>query len=437
MVDAPDSKRAEERNSDHTSVDEIASRQDWNTVLELLATGAPLQLSLEAIIGKAESHYDGMRCAIMALDSERSTLRHLAAPSVADWYLAAIDGTEVGPTGHCCAVSAFNRRRVVVKDIEVDAQWLERDSRAGEAGLRACWCQPVFSMSGNLLGTFAAYHEEPHVPSTSELEEIMTAARLTGIAMERTRNDFELRLAKESAERASRAKSEFLASVSHELRTPLNAILGFSEIMKDGLLGPKGVEKFPAYASDIHSSARHLLDLINDVLDLSRVESGHGELHPEAVEVKDLIAASISLVREQAVRSDVTLKSSVDDLMPILYADPLKMKQVVVNLLTNAIKFSPSGGMVLVRAGLLKNDDLEISVTDSGIGMSRSDIKVALEPFRQVENVATRSRQGVGLGLPLSKTLVELHKGSLDIESHPGQGTTVRVRMPADRLTLL
>ena len=437
MVDAPDSKRAEERNSDHTSVDEVPVRQDWNTVLELLATGAPLQLSLEAIIGKVEGLHAGMRCAIMALDPERSTLRHLAAPSVAEWYVESINGIEAGASGHGCAVSAFNRRRVVVEDIAADAAWMESDSRAGEAGLRACWCQPIFSMSGDLLGTFAAYHEAPHVPATGELEAVMTAARLTGIAMERTRTEFELRLAKETAERASRAKSEFLASVSHELRTPLNAILGFSEIMKDGLLGPKGAEKFPAYASDIHSSARHLLDLINDVLDLSRFESGHGELHPEAVEVSDLIEASISLVREQATRSDVRLKSAVDDLLPILYADPLKMKQVIVNLITNAIKFSPPSGIVTIRAGLMENGDLEIAVTDDGIGMSPSDIKVALEPFRQVESVATRSRQGVGLGLPLSKTLVEMHKGTLTIESQPRQGTTVRVQLPADRLTLL
>ena len=431
MVDAPDSKRAEEQNSDHTSVDEAVLRQDWNTVLELLATGAPLQLSLEAIIGKVEGLHNGMRCAIMALDPERATLRHLAAPSVPDWYVAEIDGIEAGASGHGCAVSAFNRRRVVVEDISADPAWLESDPRAVEAGLRACWCQPVFSMSGDLLGTFAAYHEEPHLPAKNELEEVMTAARLT------TRNEFELRLAKETAERASRAKSEFLASVSHELRTPLNAILCFSEIMKDGLLGAKGVEKFPAYASDIHSSARHLLDLINDVLDLSRFESGHGELHPEAVEISDLIEASIGLVREQATRSNVRLRSDVDELLPILYADPLKMKQVVVNLMTNAIKFSPPTGVVTVRAALLEDGDLELSVSDSGIGMSPSDIKVALEPFRQVESVATRSRQGVGLGLPLSKTLVELHQGTLTIESQPGQGTTVRVRLPADRMTLL
>ncbi len=437
MADALNPTGANKATAERASGDEAANRQDWNTVLELLATGAPLQLSLEAIIGKVEGLYVGMRCAIMALDSEELTLRHLAAPSVADWYVSAINGLKVGPSGHCCAVSAYTRRRVVIEDIAADAKWAAADSKAAEAGLRACWCQPIFAMTGDLLGTFAVYHEEKHVPSTAELEEVMTAARLTGIAMERTRNEFELRLAKESAERASRSKSEFLASVSHELRTPLNAILGFSEIMKDGLLGPKGVEKFPAYASDIHSSARHLLDLINDVLDLSRFESGHGELHPEAVEVSALVEASISLVREQATRSDVRLRASLDEGLPILYADPLKMKQVIVNLMTNAIKFSPSGASVIIRAHLLENDDLEITVTDSGVGMSQSDIKVALEPFRQVESVATRSRQGVGLGLPLSKTLVELHKGTLEIESQSGRGTTVRVRLPADRMMVL
>lgn len=437
MADALDPAGAAKRKTELTSGDETSARQDWNTVLELLATGAPLQLSLEAIIGKVEGLYAGMRCAIMALDAEEQTLRHLAAPSVAEGYVSSIDGLKLRPNGHCCAVSAFKRRRVVVEDIAADSEWQAVDAQATEAGLRACWCQPIFAMTGDLLGTFAVYHEEKHVPSTAELEEVMTAARLTGIAMERTRNEFELRLAKETAERASRSKSEFLASVSHELRTPLNAILGFSEIMKDGLLGPKGVEKFPAYASDIHSSARHLLDLINDVLDLSRFESGHGELHPETVEVSALVEASISLVREQATRNDVRLRASVDEDLPTLYADPLKMKQVIVNLMTNAIKFSPPGASVVIGAHLLGNGDLEISVTDSGVGMSRSDIKVALEPFRQVESVATRSRQGVGLGLPLSKTLVELHSGTLEIESQSGQGTTVRVRLPADRMMVL
>jgi signal transduction histidine kinase len=436
MVRAPETTWGKERVSEQIPADGTASRHDWSTVLELQATGAPLQLSLHAIIGKVEGFYPGMRCAIMTLDNDGSSLRHLAAPSIPDWYCKAIDGIEIGPGGHCCAVSAFNRRRIVVENIEADPLWLEVDGRSAEAGLHACWSQPVFSMSGDLLGTFAAYHAQPHVPWTGELEDVMMAARLTGIALERTRNDFELRLAKEVAERASRTKSEFLASVSHELRTPLNAILGFSEIMKDGLLGPDGFVKYPAYASDIHSSARHLLDLINDVLDLSRFESGHGELHPEAVEVAELINASMGLLREQAVKADVRLKCSVSKKLPLLYADPLKVKQIVVNLISNAIKFSPPESVVMVRASLLENGDLEIAVIDSGIGMSEADIKIALEPFRQVESIATRSRQGVGLGLPLSKTLAELHGGTLVVQSWPGQRTTVRVRLPAERLAV-
>ena len=243
----------------------------------------------------------------------------------------------------------------------------------------------------------------------------------------------ELKGAREQAEAASRAKSQFLATVSHELRTPLNAILGFAQIIKGELAGPVGSERYLNYASDIHQSGSHLLSLINDILDISKVESGNMELREEQIDLSDLINSVARLVMQCAKENGIKLILELREELPILYADERKVKQVLMNLLSNAIKFSEPGGTVTLKAWHQTDSGFVFQVVDDGIGMAPQDIPKALSQFGQIDSDLNRKYEGTGLGLPLSKSLVELHGGSLDLQSQLGAGTTATVRLPAAR----
>ncbi|MCH9052806.1 MAG: hypothetical protein IIA72_17335 [Proteobacteria bacterium] len=240
--------------------------------------------------------------------------------------------------------------------------------------------------------------------------------------------------ARERAEVANQAKSAFLAIMSHELRTPLNAIIGFSEIIKNESFGPGGSTKYRDYAGDIHRAGQHLLDLVNDILDLSRIESGADELHQENVDIPETVRSIMRLVKVQAQTANVELESDVPDDVPALRADQRKVKQILVNLLSNAIKFTPGGGKVTLRIRYRSQSGYVFQVIDSGIGIAFEDIPKALAPFQQVDSGLNRKHEGTGLGLPLTNALVELHGGSLDLQSEVGVGTTVTVRFPAERI---
>jgi PAS domain S-box-containing protein len=251
---------------------------------------------------------------------------------------------------------------------------------------------------------------------------------------ERVAQEKELREAKERAESASKVKSEFLANMSHELRTPLNAILGFSEILHGEMFGPMGSERYVGYAGDIHRSGQHLLSLINDILDLSKIEAGKRELNEEEIDLSAALREAAELVATNASNEGLDFRVEVPGSLPRLWADRRALTQIVLNLLSNAIKFTPSGGSVRLAGAAAGDGGLTISVADSGIGIAKDDLKVALEPFGQVENVYSRKHQGSGLGLPIIKALIELHGGRLEIDSEPGRGTTAVARFPAARV---
>jgi signal transduction histidine kinase len=242
--------------------------------------------------------------------------------------------------------------------------------------------------------------------------------------------------ARSSAEQASRVKSEFLAHMSHELRTPLNAIIGFSEVIKDQILGPVGNERYRSYVTDIFSAGQHLLQLVNDVLDLSTLESGRAMLSEGELDIAGLIRDCVKLVKGQADKNAIHLAVELpsDILSVSVYGDERRLKQVILNLLSNAIKFSSAGQSVTIAAARTGSGELIIAVKDAGIGMEPADIPAALQPFRQLDSALTRRFEGTGLGLPLAKTLVELHGGTLALESAPGAGTAVTVALPKERL---
>ena len=231
------------------------------------------------------------------------------------------------------------------------------------------------------------------------------------------------------AEEANRSKSEFLANMSHELRTPLNAINGFSEMMQGEMFGPLGHENYKGYVTDILTSGQHLLSLINDILDMSKIEAGKMQLQPEPFDVAELVKQCLRIMRARADEKQIELEVTGDTL-PEIEADPRAIKQVLLNLLSNAVKFTPEGGKVMLRS-FDAADGVVLQVADTGIGISEEDLPRVGRPFEQIENQHSKTHQGSGLGLALSKSLIEMHGGTLRIDSVLGRGTTVSFTLPA------
>ena len=256
--------------------------------------------------------------------------------------------------------------------------------------------------------------------------------------LEATRFDLEgatrkLRVALATAASASQAKSEFLASMSHELRTPLNAIIGFSEVMEVETFGPLGAPRYKEYAHDIHDSGKHLLALINDILDVSRLDAGGMTLDERDFNLHDVIMQALKMISRQARGKSIELVEHLAPALPLVHADERRIKQVLINLLANAIKFTPRNGSITVNAWL-HEAGLSVAVTDTGVGIAPENIAKALEPFSQIDSSVAREHGGAGLGLPLSSQLMQLHGGTLTLESTLHVGTTVTVTLPPSRL---
>jgi len=406
-------------------------------VLEALATGAPIDDVMMLVAQGAEEANPTSNVAIYLAD-ENLNLTVCASPSFPASFKTAIQ-----TFWNANKDQEFGRTLLATEGLLVIPDLLEFTDQgigggadfATTFGVRAVWMQQfkAADLKGG-TGSIAVYLKEPRRPSKWERTYLTGTAQLAAIAVNRRRAEQNLREATRNAELANRAKSKFLANMSHELRTPLNAIIGFSDIMKSELFGTMGNPRYTEYAQDINDSGAHLLSVIDDILDISKIEAGRYSLEESFMNLSDHLRWSIEMVRPRTVEKNITVSLTIEDDLPLLYADTRAIRQIMLNLLSNASKFTPESGEIIVDARRDAAGTLRLSVCDNGIGIPPDKIQTVLEPFGQVDDSTARQHGGTGLGLSITKALVELHDGTFRLESILGEGTAAEICLPATRL---
>jgi len=388
-----------------------------------------LETVLATIVSRAVD-LSGTDCGIIYEYDESTHEFHLRASyrmeqELVDAYRATPLQLGQGATGH----AAETRAPVQIADLRQEQEFATRGMRPilSRLGYQSLLAVPLL-LNQKIMGALTVYRRETGNFAPEVVNLLQTFATQSVLAIQNARLFREIEAKGKQLEIASQHKSEFLANMSHELRTPLNAIIGFSEVLQEKLFGELN-EKQAEYTDDILSSGRHLLSLINDILDLSKIEAGRMELEVTTFYLPDAIENALLLIRERASRHGIKLERMIDQRLGDFTGDERKIKQVLVNLLSNSVKFTPEGGQIKVEAKLGDNAVI-VSVTDTGIGIAKEDQEAIFEEFRQASGNYAQKREGTGLGLTLTRRFVELHGGKIWVESEVGKGSTFTVTLP-------
>ncbi|MEZ5831172.1 MAG: GAF domain-containing sensor histidine kinase [Dongiaceae bacterium] len=359
-------------------------------------------------------------------------IRNGAAPGLPKFYNDLVEGLAIGEGVGSCGSAAALRRPVIVEDVFEHPYWVPYREVARQAGLAACWSHPVMQPDGTVIATFATYYRTKRVPTEDELSTIRIFAEILRLAIEQFRNRVALLDAKDAAQSASRAKSRFLSMMSHELRTPLNAIIGFSDVMRLELFGPRHLPVYQDYADNIHRSGRHLLELVNQILDVSRIEAGRIDLKLEDLHLpaalSDVLQIEGGAVLQKGLRVHVA-----DGQDFAVHGDGQSLRQLLLNVVDNAIKYSPTGGTIEI-ATRQENGRVVVSVVDEGPGVPPDKLDQLGVPFVSfADPQMVDSKQSIGLGLAVSRALAEAMDGDIRFDNRPDRGFMVEITLPAAR----
>ncbi len=398
-----------------------------NRVLRLLAEGKPLAEILAALCHALEEVMPGSACSILLLDAEKGQLRHIAAPSLPETFAAAIDGVKIGPMVGSCGTAAFLKQPVIVCDIVTDPRWADWRWIATEHNLRASWSVPIFNReSCEVLGTFAVYYREPRTPSSDDLDLVVQAGDLAGVAIVHAREHAALLAAKEAAETANQAKSAFLAVANHELRTPLQAILGYTEFLLDDPHASLSDEQ-RADLGYIQLGGRRMLSIINDLLDLSRMEADRLMLRHDPIDLAQVVEQVRQDVQPQAAQRGLDLLVCLPESLPPLHGDGERLRQILLNLAGNAVKFTDAGLVEIAVA--MDGERAAIHVRDTGYGIAPEALPRIFEAYHQGDQ-GRQHQHGAGLGLAIAQRLAALMDGEITVKSTPGVGSVFTLHVP-------
>jgi signal transduction histidine kinase len=361
---------------------------------------------------------------------ENGRIRNGAAPGLPKFYNDLVEGLPIGEGVGSCGSAAALRKPVIVEDVFAHPYWAPYKSIALQAGFAACWSHPVIRSDGAVIATFATYYRTRRAPTEDELATIHTFAEILRLAIEQFRNRVALMDAKNAAQDASRAKSRFLSMMSHELRTPLNAIIGFSDVLRLELFGPRDLPVYQDYADNIHRSGRHLLELVNQILDVSRVEAGKLDLRMESLPLPATLGDVLQMEGGAILKKGLHVRVADSEELSVR-ADGQSLRQLLLNVIDNAIKYSPAGGTIEVGARQ-NNGRVTVSVEDEGPGVPPDKLDQLGLPFVSfADPEMVDAKQSIGLGLSISRALAEAMDGEIRFGNRPKRGFKVEITLPA------